>query len=226
MDILLLRRLDAPDDSSDAEVLRGLWPHIAHDAVVEYKSPAAGYRSRDLATLLGYGAQYFAAETERLREPVDLTLVLAVPACTPLLEREAAALGWLLAGERGYIRATGGAFALWIVELAEVANDERDAVVAALGGGAIEPGRASRWWYDYVMQPRQADSVPIENLEGFDEVVKTFLATLSPEQRLVGLSAEQLALSLPVEMLRALDPAYLATLPAEVQAAITRKLAG
>ena len=111
VDVLLLRRVGLPDDSDRAQTLCGLWPRIRRDAVVEYKSPTAGYRSSDLVKLLGYGAQYYAAETERMRDLEDLTLVLVVPHRTPLLDAEAAAAGWNLGpSNRGYAYAAGRPF--------------------------------------------------------------------------------------------------------------------
>ena len=73
----------------------------------------------------------------------------------------------------------------------------------------------------------------MQDMEGYDEVVQKFLATLSPEQRLAGLAPEQRlagldrehqALALPVEVLRLLPDEYLRSLPPEVQAEIGRRL--
>jgi hypothetical protein len=51
------------------------------------------------------------------------------------------------------------------------------------------------------------------------------LVGLKPEDRLVGLSEGEQVLAFPDAALRALAPAYIAMLPAEVQAAIRARLA-
>ena len=50
------------------------------------------------------------------------------------------------------------------------------------------------------------------------------LADLTPEQRLADLTPEQKIAAMPVEFLRALSPAYVDSLPAEVRAEIKRRL--
>ncbi|MFO0610898.1 MAG: hypothetical protein U0324_47485 [Polyangiales bacterium] len=51
------------------------------------------------------------------------------------------------------------------------------------------------------------------------------LAGLPPEARLAGLPVPQTVLALPDEILRVLPESYLATLPADVQAAVRARLA-
>ncbi|XYI03158.1 hypothetical protein ACMHYB_26720 [Sorangium sp. So ce1128] len=82
----------------------------------------------------------------------------------------------------------------------------------------------------------------MQDLEGFDEVVRKLLATLppragarglrpraadggaAPEQRVAGLPPEQVLLALPDDALRALSDAYLETLSAETRAAIRARI--
>ena len=83
----------------------------------------------------------------------------------------------------------------------------------------------------------------MQDMEGYDELMKKLLATLPPEQRLAGLDLEQRlagldpeqrlagldrdhqALALPLEVLRLLPDEYLRSLSPEVQAKIRGRLA-
>jgi hypothetical protein len=91
-DLLLLRRGELR--SGEAKALRGLWPLLRGDTILEYKSFAWPPRPGDLARLQGYGAQYFAAEIgKRAFELAELSLVLVVAKRTPTLEQELTRMG-------------------------------------------------------------------------------------------------------------------------------------
>jgi len=64
----------------------------------------------------------------------------------------------------------------------------------------------------------------MQDLEGYDELMKKLLATLPPEQRLSGLDRDHQALALPIEVLRLLPDQYFRSLSPEVQAEIRRRL--
>jgi hypothetical protein len=97
----------------------------------------------------------------------------------------------------------------------------------------------------------QEAGMSMQDMEGYDELMKKLLATLSPEQRLAGLDPEQRlagldpeqrlagldpeqrlagldrdhqALALPLEVLRLLPDEYLRSLSPEVHAEIRRRL--
>ncbi len=57
-----------------------------------------------------------------------------------------------------------------------------------------------------------------------DEVVRSLVTTLSPEQVLAAFEPEQVVLALPDEALRALSGAYLDTLSAPTRAAIRARI--
>ena len=72
------------------------------------------------------------------------------------------------------------------------------------------------------------------DLEGWDDWMSQYIASvppekllarLKPEDRLAGLDAAQAVLALPVEVLRALPESFLATLPDDVQATVRARLA-
>ena len=82
----------------------------------------------------------------------------------------------------------------------------------------------------------------MQDMEGYDEVVESFLDTLppeqvmphyapeqrlaglAPEQRLTGLDRDHQALALPLEVLRLLPDEYLRSLAPEIQAELRRRL--
>jgi hypothetical protein len=73
----------------------------------------------------------------------------------------------------------------------------------------------------------------LSQMEGFDEVMKKLLdmmppeqvlSTYPPEQRVAGLSAEQVLPALPDEILRALSDDYIASLPEPTRSTIRARL--
>jgi hypothetical protein len=99
--------------------------------------------------------------------------------------------------------------------------------------------RAKRWLEAHMpMKDISSD----EKLEGHDEVLERLLQSLTPEeilraagsarlleslppeQRLAGMPPEQVLLALPDSVLRALSEDYIRALPAEIQAAIRRRI--
>ena len=67
-------------------------------------------------------------------------------------------------------------------------------------------------------------SMPVEErLEGLSPA--TVMTGIPPEQRLADLDRDQLALALPVEMLRGLTEAYILSLAPETQKKIRKRLA-
>jgi hypothetical protein len=97
----------------------------------------------------------------------------------------------------------------------------------------------------------QEAGMRMQDMEGYEELMQKFLASLPPEQRLAGMAPEQRlaglapeqrlagmapeqrlagldrdhqVLALPVELLSGLSEAYVRTLSPEVQAEIARRL--
>ncbi|MGK3960693.1 hypothetical protein WMF38_47555 [Sorangium sp. So ce118] len=237
-DCLLLRN-DAPGDAHEpAGTLRRLWPLLPRETIVEFKSVRRTYRSRNLDRLWGYLSLHYAGAAKRLGPRADLAGVVLLPSRTRSLDADAAALGlvWLdLAG--GYWQLQGGAFALYVVELATVAENEGDDLLHLLGHGEARTVEARRWLAEQVGAEEIA--MAMRELEGFDEVLRTLLkklpietllpalpveellAGLPPEQRLAGLPPEQRLAGLPPEQrLAGLPPEQrLAGLPPEQRVA-------
>jgi hypothetical protein len=172
------------------------------------------------------------------------------PSRTPSLDDDVEAMGlaWEDRGG-GYWRVTGGLFVLHVVEIDRVGPTEGDDLLHSLGNGRPVTPEALWFWAELVGSKEAGMSM--QDMEGYDEVVQKFLATLSPEQRVAGLAPEQVlsqypaeqrvaglpaeqrlagldrehqALALPVEVLRLLPDEYLRSLPPEVQAEIRRRL--
>ena len=214
VDVLLLRREGVERRDEEARILTGLWPLVEREALVEYKSPVRAFRAGDAFRLLSYGAQYQAEHVRRL-EPGQLALVLAVPARTGELLDEIARLGCRLEPRsRGYERLLGLSWPAWVVVLEEVPEAQRDDLLRCLGTGKIM-GEALLWCAAHLFGPAREN--PMSQLEGYDELVKKMLASLTPEQRLAGLSARERVAGLPAEeILERYSPEQrLAGLPAE-----------
>ena len=263
LDYLLLRKRDVegtPPDNS-AETLRRLWALLPRVTVMEYKSPGRPYRAGNLDRLWSYVHAYFASERSLPRKradgttraagtdgaPVvwareDLCAVLVVPARTPALiaDTEGMGLAWNDLGT-GYWRVRGGLFVLYVAEIDVIGRAEADDLLCCLGHGELVTSQARRFWMELV--GTQEAGMSMQDLEGYDELMKKLLATLPPEQRLAGLEPEQRlaglepeqrlagldrdhqALALPLEVLRLLPNEYLRSLSPEVQAKIRGRLA-
>ena len=137
-----------------------------------------------------------------------------------------------------------------MVEIEVVADSEDDDVLRFLTRRQPRTVEGRRWLAKQLGTAEM--QMKTHEMEDFDEVVDTFLRTLSPEQRLAGLAPEQVlsayapeqrlaglapeqrlaglvpeqvVLTLPDDVLRALSPSYIDTL-AEPTRTIIRKRIG
>ena len=232
MDYLLLRKEPAPAEDESAQTLRRLWPLLPQVSVVEYKSPGRAYRTGNLDRLLAYVHTYYADERTRPAKHKDLCAVLVVPGRTPSLAEDLADMGlsWEDLGA-GYWRVSGGVYTLYVVEIRRVAEAEGDDLLQSLGSGELETPAARRFWMELVGSKEAGMSV--QDMEGYDELMDKLLDMMTPEQRLAGLPPEERlagldrdhqALALPIEVLRLLPEQYVASLSADVQVEIRRRL--
>jgi hypothetical protein len=242
-DLLLLRRATAARRDAEALTLRGLWPLLAEDSLVEFKSLSRPFRRGDLPRLLGYGAQYHAMHMERLR-PAALTLVLAVPSITAVLREELDWMGWTLK-ERGdgYAQVYGNVYPTYVVAIDPVAKAEHDDLLGIFGHHKVV-SRDAKWWLEQYLARGKEGSVSqnIRDLEGYDEMLQKLLeslppeqrlaglapeqrlAGLAPEQRLAGLAPEQQVLALSDEVLQRLPSEFLGSLPPDVREKIRARI--
>jgi hypothetical protein len=182
----------------------------------------------------------------RRATPDDVTLVLVVPTISPTLRSELEELGLSATlATSGYFTVKGTSFTVVLVDLAAAGDAEHDDLMQWFADVRRRPSVESRRWIgQHTGMGSSTNATP--DLEGYDQWLTSFLQSLSPEQRLAGidtdqiralLSPEQIAqtlatrseseqvLSLPDHLLRALSPDYLASLPAETQAAVRVRLA-
>lgn len=201
-------RVDVPRDPNDCgRTLRGLWPLIVVVALLELKTISRPFRRGDLARLIAYGFVWFYTHQHadaltlpdgptRRAVPNDLTLALVVPTITPTLEAEITQLGLTLTHDaNGYHRVTGTFCLLIVVELARVADAERDELMGWFAGTQHRPSvDLARW----IMQntsmsslDNPADLKASPDLEGFSDWIAALQQMLSPEERLKGLTPEE-----------------------------------
>jgi hypothetical protein len=97
--------------------------------------------------------------------------------------------------------------------------------------GELATPAARQFWMELVGSKEAGMSV--QDMEGYDELMAKFLAKLPaqdrlaglpPEERLAGLDRDHQALALPIEVLRLLPEQYVASLSADVQVEIRRRL--
>ena len=249
-DLILIRREDAPIGDDPPALLPVLWPLLAQDTVLEFKSPVRGFRRGDLMRLASYGAQYHVLENERLLHPSDLTLVLVIPSRNDALDDEIARMAWrltVLGG--GYGRIDGGVYTCFLVVTDEVSEAERDDYLRIFSHHDCQTDAATWWWQEWRAEDKTMQDVT--KLDGYDEMIRKFasgltleqrlsglspeqrlaglapeqrLSGLPPEQRLAGLTPEQRLLAMPDDVLRVLPDDYLRTLPPDVQDAIRQRV--
>jgi len=231
-DVLLIRREDQPRSDGEGQVLRFLWIHLSKDTLLEFKSPTRGFRRSDLMRLVSYGSQYHVLEHERLLSPSDLTLVLVVPARSAALDDEIARMGFrltLLGG--GYGRIDGGVYTIFLVITDDVSDEERDDFLRIFSHKDCRTREAFWWWQQWSAEDLTMQDVKM--MEGYEEMRRKFvssltpeerLAGLAPEQRLAGLTPEQQLLAMANDVLRVLPDDYLRSLPADVQDAIRTRI--
>jgi hypothetical protein len=110
-------------------------------------------------------------------------------------------------------------------------DTENNDLLRLFGHGEAHTTEARQWLSQQLGSEKAG--MTMEELEEFDDVMKKLLVRLgpervlqmySPEQRLAGLSSEQVLLTLPIEVLCGLSAAYLDTLPEATRAAIRARI--
>ena len=110
-----------------------------------------------------------------------------------------------------------------VVELDVVARAEHDDLVGIFGHAGMTSDEARRWWA-VQRGTRGVEGMRLEELEGFTEIERKYLESMTPEQRLAGLAPEELILGLPDDVLRTLPDALVDGLPPAVRARIRARL--
>jgi hypothetical protein len=250
MDYLILRKSDAGAAIAPGATLAALWPRLALVTVAELKTTGRPYRTGDLDRLWGYVHTYRADKHGELPLRSDLRAALIVPVRTPSLLDDVDEMGlrWEDLG-RGYWQLHGGLFTLYVVELDVVCEQEDDDFLRAFAHQPQRTREGRQFWAELV--GTREIGMAMQDMEEYEEAVRQFLSTLTPQQRLEGLAPaqrleglapaqrleglppeerladldrDQQALALPVELLRLLPEEYIRSLSAEVQEEIRARL--
>ncbi len=179
----------------------------------------------------------------------EVTLILAVPSINSALRDELDDLGLTLPpSHTGYHYITDALLPLVVIDLRAVAERDDDDVLRCFAGLPLHTVEARRWvgqhWstegkpmsthatpdlygYDEFIDRLNQELTPAQRLRGLTPAQRLEglapaerLEGLAPAERLEGLSVGEAILALPVEALRGLTDAFLATLPDEVQATV------
>ena len=229
---MLLRKRARRDPGDQGRVLRSLWQHVRHIALLEFKSVARLFAPGDLYRLVALGWHWLARNPKRT--PDEVLLVLVVPELTDALRAELALCpAEPIAQEPGYHLATVRGMKLVIAELDVVSESERDDYLRIFSHHPIETEEVVEWLREYTDIPEDAVLSPEEVAKNEPMLRKLAQAIplrirlegLKPEERLAGLPPAQAVLALPDEVLHGLSESYLATLPADVLATVRARLA-
>ena len=232
-DLLLLRRPDDIRQEATTQEQHRLRPWLARVTLVTIKSPRSLRRSTGLVQLSCAGAFYQADHMDDLPDRGDLALVLVVPDFTPTLLEEIHSMEWTrvpLGG--GYSRIDGGLHAMFVAAIDEMTPAEQGDLLRVLSHPAeINPAMTggSRSWTKETTVNEDTRDIP--DGDELHEMPLDFLAPeellagLTPEERLAGLAPEKVVLALPLEILRALSPDYVRSLPPKIQQAVRRRIA-
>jgi hypothetical protein len=204
-DLVVVRRNKGKSRRA-ARVLAGVWPLIQQVGVLEYKSISRPLQVGDVCFVVPDRKSSRGAGRRWNGEGI------------------ATGAGDGGAGERAgedeledgaMARIEGSNTEAWVVDMAAVAEQERDEYVGLLAGKEAQEVDARRWFVEHTQQAMARHQ--LKDLEGYEDVLQKLLASLPPEQRLAGLSPEQrLAGLAPEERLAGLAPERVAaTLPVE-----------
>ncbi|MCG8425507.1 MAG: hypothetical protein MJE77_47115, partial [Proteobacteria bacterium] len=197
----------------EAGVLRGLWPHLGEQTLLDFKGPTRGFRRGELIRLISYGGEYLASRTGEFDSPSELSLVLVVPRMTPTLSRE---IEWMDLRmeplEDGYARLVGSRYTMIVVLLDRVSREEKN--LKPFTHAKKLDKDVAHSTLAWILEVAQMED--IGNLEGLDDLLEKLAATLgpelvlrhfAPEERLAGLEPEERLAGLePEERLAGLEP--------------------
>jgi len=241
IDAVVVRRV-ADASQWHPEYLRSVLDGLRAHNIVHFKGATDALERADALQLLSYAFQYMALEGVERADDVALRVV--APTLTPRFAAQLEALGGALrpTATPGVHDGALHGFALRVVETSVAWPAPGEHLLYAVSPACVEdPGRVrafddrERELYYLLLQgitqlartPRwkviMKDASLVESTTS--KALRDLLAMLPPEVRLAGLKPEETVLALPTEVLRALSPDYLATLPADVQATVRARLA-
>ncbi len=201
--------------------LAELLPLLNFFTLIEFKGPTDTLRWGDFSRLLGCAFLWYS----RMSEPVGydrISLMIVAPSVNGPLRDELRLLGCdIRVQDEGIFRITGPLFTTWVVEtdvMAELSRpilslvsrafvSEHESIMKRLAAG----GEGALAFYHYMVQnmkqfhSEEEDAMQqavIDNLEQFEKELFTKMLKETPvEQRLQGLTPEELLQALPPEKL-------------------------
>ncbi len=249
-DVVIVRRRTGAHLDAKAETLRTLWPLVRHTAVIEFKSPSRPPRPGDVAKLFGYGGQYHALRFAEVGHALHLLLVLVVARITPTVKDELRALRLQPRSiAPGYHRAAGRPYDVLLVDLSALVHADKDELMTIFVESTMLSTAAAEFMEQHGMTTHTSKN--LADLDDYQDVVRRWLTSLTPAQRLAGLPAserlaglpaserlaglpaserlaglppEELVLALPDDLLRAMSDEMLRKLSPKAQRAIRKRL--
>jgi hypothetical protein len=209
IDILLLQKEQGDLPASARRVLAGLVEYLGPLTLLEFKSPSDTLRAGDFQTFLAYALLY-RAQNQPLLDPAQLHLLVLAPRLTRPYREELQTLSVTAQAQEPGIWSLQGGLALhptWLLETEALAGLNHPLLTLVSPTFLTHPGPA----YDllrqggytnvvvYLMQQVQqfhlrGKEFAMQHLGTEDElkhVLREIVASMSPEERLAGLSAEE-----------------------------------
>ncbi len=205
-DVVVVRRRTGAHLDAKAGTLRALWPLVRHTAVIEFKSPSRPPRPGDVTKLFGYGGQYHALRFAEVGSALNLVLVLVVPRVTTTVRDELRALRLRLRPiAPGYFRAAGRPYDVLVVDLSAVVLANKEELMSIFVESTMLSTAAAEFMEQHGMTTNASKN--LADLDDYQDVVRRWLTSLTPAQRLAGLApSERLAGLAPSERLAGLAP--------------------
>jgi hypothetical protein len=224
-DIVLVRREQAEVPELARRSLPALVERLNRWTLIEFKSPVDSLERGDLDRLLGVAHLFCAQQPEPIAS-ANLSLVILAPSLTKPFEADAKLRGLvLLEEEPGVFRIEGGVFVVWLLEADRLTGPGEPAVTVfsrvflrdprvimqMVRDPATDP--ALRYVYQQIRQFHQlGDAFMVQHThtaemdQEYAAFRDAFIQSLGPDERLAGLSAEDVFEALtPEQRVRLLD---------------------
>jgi hypothetical protein len=161
-------------------------PEVGHESCYPTRLVAVVFK------LVAYGSLYLAQHMNELHQLDELDLVLVVPAMNKALLAE---LAFLQCERRsldpGYAALVGLGYTTYMVVTDEVAETERDEFLKIFSHHPVHDPDAVDWLQDWLAL--QEEHMPqVKRSKSFHEVRQKLLSSMTPKERLSGLSAEEI----------------------------------
>jgi hypothetical protein len=209
IDILLLRREQGELPTSARQILAGLVEYLGELTLLEFKSPSDTLRAGDFQTFLAYALLY-RAQNQPLLEPSRLHLLVLAPRLTKPYREELRILGVTAEPQGpGVWRLQGGlaVHPAWLLATEELAGPEHPLLTLVspqfLEDRLTTYERLRQGGYNnlvvylaqqigqFHLRGKEFAMQHLGSEEEMEKVLRDFLASLPPQERLEGLSSKE-----------------------------------